>query len=178
MILPDDEPASAGVLAAARLVFRLQQARTSGNAVLNFDGSFSSETIKHTMLCLFVKARRRLTDVQHEKSRRRNPLQLYRSAFEYKFGLPPGCTRRLDGIVGGILKHNRRNRRLASGGKPLADSYRHVRIANSLVDSGNVSLITAFRWSSQQDIKEYLKETHAAAHAPPPRGVGARPYRV
>ena len=49
-------------------------------------------------------------------------------------------------IVGGIAKHNRRNRRLRSGGKPLADSYhRGVRIANNLVDSGNMNLITAFR---------------------------------
>ena len=90
----------------------------------------------------------RLAHIKEEKSRRRNPLRLCQSAFESEFGLPPGCTRRLDDIVGGIAKHNLRNRRLRAGGKPLADSYRHVRIASSLVDSGNMNLITAFRWRS------------------------------
>ena len=46
VILPDDEPAFVGVLAVARLVLRLQRARTTDDAVLNFDGSFSSETIE------------------------------------------------------------------------------------------------------------------------------------
>ena len=65
-----------------------------------------------------------LADIKDEESRRRNPLRLCRqSAFESEFGLPQGCTRRLDGIVGGIAKHNRRNRRLREGGKILAGSY-------------------------------------------------------
>lgn len=161
VILPDDEPAFVGVLAAARLVLRLQRIRTADDAVLNFDGSFSSETIERTKFRLFVKARRRLAHIKEEKSRRRNPLRLCQSAFESEFGLPPGCTRRLDDIVGGIAKHNLRNRRLRAGGKPLADSYRHVRIANSLVDSGNMNLITAFRWRSHKDIEDYLKEIGA-----------------
>ena len=161
VILPDDEPAFVGVLAAARLVLRLQRIRTPDDAVLNFDGSFSSETIELTKFRLFVKARRRLADIKDEESRRRNPLRLRQSAFESEFGLPPGCTRRLDDIVGGIAKHNRRNRRLRLGGKPLADSYRHVRIANRLVDSDNMNLITAFRWRSHKDIEDYLNEIGA-----------------
>ena len=161
VILPDDEPAFVGVLAAARLVLRLQRIRTPDDAVLNFDGSFSSETIERTKFRLFVKARRRLADIKDEESRRRNPLRLRQSAFESEFGLPPGCTRRLDDIVGGIAKHNRRNRRLRSGGKPLADSYRRVRIGNRLVDSGNMNLITAFRWRSHKDIEDYLNEIGA-----------------
>ena len=162
VILPDDEPGVVAVLAAARLVLRPQRARTPGGAVLNFDGSFSSETIERTKFRLYVKVRRRLAGIKDEESRRRNPMRLcQRSAFESQFGLPPGCTRRLDGIVGGIAKHNRRNRRLRSGGKPLADSYRRVRIANNLADSGNMNLITAFRWCSHKDIEDYLKQIGA-----------------
>ena len=54
--------------------------------------------------------------------------------------LAPDYAHRLDNIVAGLVKHNRRNRRLRGEGvKPLADSYRPAQIiANSLVDSGNV----------------------------------------
>lgn len=157
-----NEPALVGVLAAARLVLRLQRFRADDSAVLDFDGSFSAETIERTKFRLFIKARRRLAYIEDEERRRRNPLRFRASAFESEFGLPQGCTRRLDNIVAGLVKHNRRNRRLRSGGKPLADSYRPARIANSLVDSGNVNLITAFCWPCIMDIEEYLKNEVSA----------------
>ena len=66
--------------------------------------------------------------------------------------LAPDYANRLDDIVAGLVKHNRRNCRLRS-----EILIRRARIANSLVDSGNVDLLTALRWPCIMDIEEYLK---------------------
>ena len=75
---PDDstnEPALVSVLAAACLVLQLQRFRADDSAVLDFDGSFSAETIERTKFRLFIKTRRRLAYIEDEERRRRNPLR-------------------------------------------------------------------------------------------------------
>jgi hypothetical protein len=118
-----NEPALVGVLAAARLVLRLQRFRADDSAVLDFGGSFSAETIERTNFRLFIKARRRLAYIEDEERRRRNPLRFRASAFESEIGLPSGCTRRLDNVVAGLVRSNHQNRRLRSGGGGAACSF-------------------------------------------------------
>ena len=108
---------------STRLVMQLQRYRAEYSAVLDSNSSLSKETIMRSEWRSELQERRRRAFRNTQEKRRQSPLRLQASAFESRFGLPPGCLRRFDHLAAGLRRANIPNRRsnLASGyGRSLA----------------------------------------------------------